>query len=124
MIETKRYVIVTGHSGSGKSAIIQHIALKYREKGWVVKPVETIDPIIKAYESNDFEENMTLFVIDDPIGNDVFDDFLHRSWKNHANTIILFLNKVKFLMTCRKQILDDPRTSGLFAEKRKYYRYR
>ncbi|XP_078311391.1 uncharacterized protein LOC111135134 [Crassostrea virginica] len=117
MIETKRYVIVSGHSGSGKSAIIQHIALKYRKKGWVVKPVEEINQIIKAYESEEFEENMTLFVIDDPIGNGVFDDLLHRSWKNHAKRITLFLHKVKLLMTCRKQILSDSRTSGLFVEK-------
>ena len=91
MIEVKRYVIVTGHSGSGKSAIIQHISLKYRKTGWAVKPVENIEQIIKAYESKDFEENMTLFVINDPIGNEVFEDSLHRTWKNYEKTITLFL---------------------------------
>ena len=105
IIDEKRYVIVTGHSGSGKSAIIQHIALKYRKKGWVVKPVEAIEQIIKAYKSNDFEENLTLFVMNDPIGKEVFDDILHSSWSKYKVTIEIFLKKVKLIMTCRKHIL-------------------
>uniref|UniRef100_A0A8W8P0M8 Novel STAND NTPase 3 domain-containing protein n=1 Tax=Magallana gigas TaxID=29159 RepID=A0A8W8P0M8_MAGGI len=36
-IKSENLVIVAGHSGSGKSAIIQHTALKYREQGWTVK---------------------------------------------------------------------------------------
>ena len=42
MVETSNLVIVTGHSGSGKSAIIQHIALQYREQGWRVKSVYSV----------------------------------------------------------------------------------
>uniref|UniRef100_A0A8W8IKB6 Novel STAND NTPase 3 domain-containing protein n=1 Tax=Magallana gigas TaxID=29159 RepID=A0A8W8IKB6_MAGGI len=37
LFKSRSLVIVAGHSGSGKSAIIQHIALKYREQGWTVK---------------------------------------------------------------------------------------
>uniref|UniRef100_A0A8W8IHY2 Novel STAND NTPase 3 domain-containing protein n=2 Tax=Magallana gigas TaxID=29159 RepID=A0A8W8IHY2_MAGGI len=33
-IRSRNLVIVAGHSGSGKSAIIQHIALKFRKNGW------------------------------------------------------------------------------------------
>ncbi|XP_052703942.1 uncharacterized protein LOC128180116 isoform X2 [Crassostrea angulata] len=40
LIINRNLVIVAGHSGSGKSAIIQHIALKYREQGWTVKRVK------------------------------------------------------------------------------------
>uniref|UniRef100_K1PUI2 Uncharacterized protein n=1 Tax=Magallana gigas TaxID=29159 RepID=K1PUI2_MAGGI len=36
IIKSRNMVVVAGHSGSGKSAIIQHIALKYREQGWTV----------------------------------------------------------------------------------------
>ncbi|XP_065924563.1 uncharacterized protein [Magallana gigas] len=40
LFKSRSLVIVAGHSGSGKSAIIQHIALKYREQGWTVKRVK------------------------------------------------------------------------------------
>ena len=87
MIENERCAIVTAHPGSGKSGIIHHIAMKNRKRGWVVKPVETIHQIIKAYESNDFVENMTLFVINDPIGNEVLEEILHCSWTKYEKTI-------------------------------------
>ena len=45
IIKRKNLVIVAGHSGCGKTAIVQHIALKYRENGWVVKPVDDVDEI-------------------------------------------------------------------------------
>ena len=116
MIKSKNIVIVTGFSGSGKSAIIQHIALDYRKKGWVIKPVDAIEELKDAYYSENFKENKTIFVFNDPIGKEVFDDILYCSWKKYENTLKVFLKKVKLLITCRKQILNDPRTKGLFAE--------
>ena len=118
MIETKNLVIVTGFSGSGKSAIIQHIALDYRKKGWVIRPVDAIEEIKDDYNSESFKENKTIFVFNDPIGKEVFDDILYCFWKKYENTLKNFLGKVKLLMTCRKQILNDSRTKGLFAEKK------
>lgn len=47
---------MTGHSGSGKSAIIQHIALKYRERGWSVKPIKGVEDIVNAFPSNETDE--------------------------------------------------------------------
>uniref|UniRef100_A0A8W8IKW1 DZIP3-like HEPN domain-containing protein n=1 Tax=Magallana gigas TaxID=29159 RepID=A0A8W8IKW1_MAGGI len=35
-IKSRNLVIVAGHSGSGKSAIIQHISLQYREQDWTL----------------------------------------------------------------------------------------
>ncbi|XP_078311884.1 uncharacterized protein LOC144618852 isoform X2 [Crassostrea virginica] len=118
MIETRNLVIVTGHSGSGKSATVHHIALKHRIEGWAIKSVDTIEEIKEAYSSKDYKENKTLFVFDDPIGKEVFDDILYSSWKKYEDTLKLFLQKVKLLMTCRKQILYDSRTSGLFQEEK------
>lgn len=46
--KSQNLVIVTGKSGCGKSAIIQHIALKYRKEGWTVKPVRDIEEIVSA----------------------------------------------------------------------------
>ncbi|XP_078312653.1 uncharacterized protein LOC111135836 [Crassostrea virginica] len=118
MIKSENHVIVTGFSGSGKSAIIQHIALYYRKKGWVVRPVDAIEEIKDAYFSNTFKENETLFVFNDPIGKEVFDDILYCSWKKYEERLKAFLKKVKLLMTCRKQILNDSRTKGIFSEKK------
>uniref|UniRef100_K1Q8Z4 Novel STAND NTPase 3 domain-containing protein n=1 Tax=Magallana gigas TaxID=29159 RepID=K1Q8Z4_MAGGI len=46
LIKNQNLVIVAGHSGSGKSAIIQHIALKYRSQGWTVKPIYEVRELI------------------------------------------------------------------------------
>lgn len=51
LTRSQNLVIVAGNSGSGKSAIIQHIALKYRSEGWVVKLVDEVKDIHKLYSS-------------------------------------------------------------------------
>ena len=56
MVKTKNLVIVTGFSGSGKSATIQHIALDYRRKGWVIRPVDAIEEIKDAYYSKNLKK--------------------------------------------------------------------
>lgn len=72
--ESTNLVIVTGYSGSGKSAIIQHIALKYRERGWNVKPVNEVNEIIKGKPT---ESKMFLF--DDSIGKEFLDEISYNS---------------------------------------------
>lgn len=44
-IKNHRIVLLTGQAGSGKSAIIQHIALKYKYEGWIVKSISNVDGI-------------------------------------------------------------------------------
>uniref|UniRef100_A0A8W8IKD7 Novel STAND NTPase 3 domain-containing protein n=1 Tax=Magallana gigas TaxID=29159 RepID=A0A8W8IKD7_MAGGI len=41
-IKSRNLVIVAGHSGSGKSSIVQHIALQYREQGWTVRRIKKL----------------------------------------------------------------------------------
>lgn len=48
----KNLVIVTGNSGSGKSAIIQNIAFRYRNQGWTVKPIYEVEKIMATYPPN------------------------------------------------------------------------
>lgn len=86
---------MTGNSGSGKSAIIQHIALSYRGQGWTVKPIYEISEITKACCSLDKFHNKTLFVLNDPIGNDIFDEIAYKSWKIQEERIKCFLKKDK-----------------------------
>lgn len=73
LIKSRNLVIVTGNSGSGKSATIQHIALSYRSQGWTVIPVYRVKEIIDAWSGQDALDR-TLLVFNDPIGNESFDE--------------------------------------------------
>lgn len=98
---TKRQnlVMVVGHSGSGKSAIIQHIALKYRSQGWIVKPMNEVTEIIRAYSLRQVSETNTLFILNDPIGKESFDEIAYNSWKKHEVHLEDILMKMKLLLS-------------------------
>ena len=70
MMKYKRLVIVAGHSGCGKTAIVQHIALRYRRHDWLIKPVDTVIEIKEAYTFKDYIKSNTMFVFNDPIGEE------------------------------------------------------
>ena len=118
-MRTNNLLIVVGHTGSGKSAIIQHIALKYREQGWVVKPLYSFEEIHPAYKTRDFEKYKTIFVFNDPIGKESFDDILNCKWKHYRETLILLLKDAKFLLSCRKSVFFDQGVDDFFKEKGK-----
>nr|XP_022308435.1 uncharacterized protein LOC111114437 [Crassostrea virginica] len=80
MVETNNLVIVTGHSGSGKSAIIQHIALQYRRRGWIVNPVYSFKEIHETCKSKNFETDSHIFVFNDPIGKESYDEMSYNEW--------------------------------------------
>lgn len=69
LIKSKNLVIVAGHSGSGKSAIIQHIALQYRKQGWKVKRVKEVKNIVDEYCSSRFKKNKTICIFNDRSGD-------------------------------------------------------
>ena len=62
--------LVTGHSDCGKTAIVQHFALRYRRHDWLIKPVDTVIEIKEAYTFKDNIKNNTMFVFNDPIGKE------------------------------------------------------
>ena len=117
MVKIKNLAIVAGHSGCGKTAIVQHIALKYRKNGWVVKPVDEVEDIKIAYESEKFIKNKTIFVINDPIGKECLNEILYNTWKNNEQMLTYFLKSVKLILTCRTYIVFDTRVKGLFQDK-------
>lgn len=91
-------MIVTGKSGCGKSAIIQHIALKYRKKGWTVKPVKDIEGIVYApFKETQFKK--ILFVCNDPLGKESLDDILYNKWERYEEALTYFLKRAKLLMS-------------------------
>lgn len=118
LTKTQNLVIVTGHSGSGKSAILRHIALKYRSQGWNVKPVVKVENIIQVINfSKQNLRNNTLFVLNDPIGKDSFDEIEYNSWGRYEENLEACLKNVKLLLSCRFYILNDNRVKGMFKDK-------
>nr|XP_034330312.1 putative ankyrin repeat protein RF_0381 isoform X2 [Crassostrea gigas] len=113
--KTKDQLLVTvaGKSGSGKSAIIHHIALKYREMGWAVTPLMSIKYFFMVWP----KINKTLVVINDPIGKESFNKLLYNSWQRCEEMLTSNLKEVKFLMTCRKNVLCHSRVKGIISDK-------
>lgn len=108
--ENKRLVIVTGHPGSGKKAIIKHIALQCRKDGWAVKSVKRVEEIVNVILSKKVRENKTLFVFHDPIGSQYRDDLLYNEWITSEEKLMSSLKKpkeVKILLSCRKYIFSN-----------------
>lgn len=112
-------VIVTGPSGSGKSAIIQHIALQYRKQGWTVKPVKKVEEIVNAFSEERMFESKLLFVFNDPIGKESFDEMLFNLWQIDEEKLQYYLKSAtcKLLISCRKYVLFDIRVKGLLNDK-------
>lgn len=120
LINCQNIVMVTGHTGSGKSAILHHVALKYRSQGWNVKQVCTVMDMIKMFNSSKFDiDRGTVFVLNDPLGKDSFDEMEYTSWRKYEENIKACLNKTKLLLSCRKYILSDTKIKGLLKDKSK-----
>ncbi|XP_062592540.1 uncharacterized protein LOC134253980 [Saccostrea cucullata] len=113
-LKSHNLVIVVGNSGSGKSAIIQHIALKYKDRGSYVVPVDEVKEIKEKYSYS--TENQTLFVLNDPLGKESLDEILFTLWKKYQKTIETCLKKVKLLLSCRRCVLYDKRIKGILFE--------
>lgn len=119
MTENQNLVIVTGPSGSGKSAIIQHIALQYRKQGWTVKQVKKVEEIVNAFSEKVKLESKLLFVFNDPIGKESFDEELFKFWHIDEETWLCKLESAtcKLLISCRKYVLFDIRVKGVLKDK-------
>lgn len=115
-LKAENLIIVTGHSGSGKSAIIHHIAVKYRKKeGWIVKLVNDVVEF-RNMLSNKFNKDV-LFVINDPFGKTFLDEMLYNSWLTIERTLISILGKHKLIMSCRNSVMSEMMSKGMFNNK-------
>lgn len=118
LIKCQNIVIVTGHTGSGKSAIVHHVALKYRSQGWIVKPVCAVMDMLEIINVSTGDlDGRTLFVLSDPIGKHSFDEIEYNLWRRYEENLKACLKKDKLLMSCRKYILSDGKVKGLLKEK-------
>lgn len=98
---------MAGHSGSGKSAIIQHIALKYIEQGWTFGRVNKIEDIADLFSSKRFQKNKTIFVFDDPLGKKYLNKMGNNSWQTHEKELKTHLRTAKMMMSCRNPIINN-----------------
>lgn len=73
-------------------AIVQHIALKYRSQGWIVRPIYEVRELI-----NDSLPitNKTLCVLNDPIGKESVDEIAYDAWIQHEEKIVALLKKTQ-----------------------------
>nr|XP_034330656.1 uncharacterized protein LOC105344498 isoform X23 [Crassostrea gigas]XP_034330657.1 uncharacterized protein LOC105344498 isoform X23 [Crassostrea gigas] len=116
IIKSRNLVIVGGHSGSGKSAIIQHIALKYRKQGWTVRRVTEVKEIVNEYSSSRFQKNKTICVFNDPLGKESFDEILNNSWQRYEEEITTYLKTAKLFMSCRNYIISESRITHYLVQ--------
>lgn len=105
-----------GHSGSGKTAIIQHIAIKYKNEGWNVKPLHDAQGLIDTYYRRKKFQKKTLFILNDPFGQESFDEILYNLWVTNMDAMEHCLGRVKLLMSCRTSILLDYRLKKLLKK--------
>lgn len=69
-----------------------------------MKLVLGVDEIIKVYELNNILLNKILFVINDLIGKEFFDEIVFVFWKKYDLYLWVCLKKIKILLLCRKGV--------------------
>lgn len=106
-IKSHNLVVVSGHSESGKSAIIQHIALTYRREGWNVKPLSCVQELINTCFQGKRLKKTTLMILNDPFGKESFDERLYDLWSINEDALETCLKTNKLLMSCRKNVLPE-----------------
>ncbi|XP_062609781.1 uncharacterized protein LOC134271592 [Saccostrea cucullata] len=114
-LKSHNLITVVGNSGSGKSAIIQHIALILKKEGWDVIPVDNVEEI-KIICSTEVSKNRILFVFNDPLGTESVDEILYHSWKRLEKTLEICLKKNKLLISCRRCVFYDKRVKGILLD--------
>ncbi|XP_062617153.1 uncharacterized protein LOC134278868 [Saccostrea cucullata] len=114
-LKSQNLIALVGNSGSGKSAIIQHIALKYEERGWNVIPVNKVEEI-KTICSNGVSETRFLFVFNDPLGKESLDEISYHSWKSFEEMLEMCLKRNKLLISCRRCVFYDKRVKDILVD--------
>ncbi|KAJ8316462.1 hypothetical protein KUTeg_006476 [Tegillarca granosa] len=102
-MKEKTFVTVSGNAGSGKSAMIHHLALEYKSKGFDVIPAKDPEDIEK-YLQIDQEQ---LFVYDDPVGIHCLNKDKFVKWLDLKIESSKMTKKLKVLFSVRRQIVNE-----------------
>lgn len=100
------------------SAIIRHVALKYKNQEWVVKRVVRVEEILKAFTSTSRSSKQTLFIFEDSIKAVSFADLSYYSWIINEDALKICLKKAKLLTSCKFDVLRDEKISRFLSEKK------
>ncbi|XP_062619355.1 ankyrin-1-like [Saccostrea cucullata] len=100
---SNQVVVVVGPPGSGKTALIRHIALQL-ESEYQIVPISKPEEIINYGDLN----RPQIFVIDDVLGVFTLERNLLSDLERHSKQIEDVLNrKSKFLMSCRLAVYNE-----------------
>lgn len=113
-MKTHSVVMVIGHPGTGKSAIIQHIALQYKKEKWILEPLRSI----MRFEATFSDKKNTIYVINDLFGKGAMKREEWEYWRSNKKAITTCLTEScsKMLMSCQKYIFLDTRIQSLFKD--------
>lgn len=107
-VKNQPFVTFVGSTGSGKSAIVHHIALKLKEEGYEILPIKNIEHI----ETYCHPENPQVFVIEDVFGRFGFkEEYLEKICKYKDRIMGTNMSKRKILMTCRETVFNNEEIS-------------
>ncbi|XP_062600488.1 uncharacterized protein LOC134262116 [Saccostrea cucullata] len=79
-ISLNNIVTVVGNSGSGKTATTRYVALKLKEEGYKIIPVNRPEDIQRYHNKN----KKQIFVVDDVVGDKTLDEHLSNSWERKS----------------------------------------
>ncbi|XP_076072691.1 uncharacterized protein LOC143044521 [Mytilus galloprovincialis] len=110
-IQKNSCVTITASSGVGKTATLQHVALKMAEEGYDVLLVTNPQNIIEFYNPN----QKTLFVIDDFCGTYSINKSDLYNWEPVMKRIEELVHKslIKIIVACRIQVYKDNKFEAL-----------
>lgn len=108
-VANSQSILISGRSGSRKTAAARHIALHLRAQNYTIVPVESANDVIN-YRCKDTRQ---IFVIDDVFGKYYPDTVKVKQWEELNCKLESVFNdvEVKLVCTLRQQITE----SGIFS---------
>ncbi|VDI42860.1 uncharacterized protein MGAL_10B023497 [Mytilus galloprovincialis] len=110
-ISTESCTIIIGNSGTGKSFLTRHVALKMMKQGYIVIPCDNPGDIRQWFKP----ERKTLFVFDDVCGRYTLNQQIFTDWKQRHDHIKSLLKDkcCKIMATCRLEVYKEEQFNSL-----------
>lgn len=78
-----------------------------------MKLVDVVNDILEIFIKYILEKKI-IFVINDLIGKEIFDEIEFILWRKYEEKLKVGFKKVKFFVLCRIYIFNDNRVKGIF----------
>ncbi|VDI54942.1 Hypothetical predicted protein, partial [Mytilus galloprovincialis] len=110
-ILTENCITIIGNSGTGKSFISRHVALKMMEQGYIIIPCDNPGDIRQWFKPG----RKTLFVFDDVCGRYTLNQQILTDWKQRLDHVKSLLKDkcCKIMATCRLEVYKEEQFSSL-----------